>query len=113
MGKLPRNVADEFAEAARAFEGKPTGHAQHSDTVVMSQDVLGPLPADIERTSGPKVREAVAEVEPSTGSIFKISAPGTVAQVFLLSDIVATNAWGHDHARLLQDSVEAAEAGSA
>jgi uncharacterized protein YbcI len=43
------------------------------------------LRKEIERITGRKVREAVAEVDPSTGAIVHAFTSGTMVQVFLLA----------------------------
>jgi uncharacterized protein YbcI len=56
----------------------------------------GTLRKDIERIIGVKVREATAEIEPSTGTVVKVFTTGTVVQVFLLADGVQTDVWSND-----------------
>ena len=41
---------------------------------------------EIERITGRKVREAVAEIDPGTGSVVHAFTTGTTVQVFLLDD---------------------------
>jgi uncharacterized protein YbcI len=52
-----------------------------------------PLRQEIKRITGVAVREAVAEVEPSTGSVVQVFTTGTMVQVFLLAQGVPSDAW--------------------
>jgi uncharacterized protein YbcI len=49
------------------------------------------LRQEIERITGRQVREAAAEVEPTTGAIVHAFTTGTMVQVFLLVPNTATN----------------------
>jgi uncharacterized protein YbcI len=51
------------------------------------------LREEIKRITGVEVREATAEVDPSTGSVVAVFATGTVVQVFLLKNEVSDDAW--------------------
>jgi uncharacterized protein YbcI len=48
------------------------------------QNSLDGLREEISRITGRKVRQAVAEVEPTTGAVFHAFTTGTMVQVFLL-----------------------------
>src|ERR1700724_3185725 len=122
MIKANATMAEQFAQAAMAFEKRRTGHAPKSVTVVLSENTLvitlhGALsPAEkalarspsgalqvqdfhrqlfnnsadllrqeIKRITGVEVRESVAEVEPTTGTVVQAFSTGTVVQVFLLA----------------------------
>lgn len=126
-------MAQQIAQAAKAFEREISGHAPTSVTVVLSDDALvitlhgalseaekalakdpngaaqlrefyqqlfasaaDTLRREIERITGVKVREATAEIEPSPGTVVKVFSTGTVVQVFLLADSVATDVWSND-----------------
>ena len=123
-------IAQQVAQAARAFQQRRTGHAPQSVTVVLSENVLvitlhGALsPAEkavaqvaagaaqvqdfhrqlfnnssdlwreeIKRITGVDVREATAEVEPTTGTVVQVFTTGTMVQVFMLADRVAADTW--------------------
>ena len=45
------------------------------------------------RITGVEVREAVAEVEPTTGTVVHAFTTGTVVQVFLLASKVPAESW--------------------
>jgi uncharacterized protein YbcI len=51
------------------------------------------LRAEIKRITGVEVREATAEVEPSTGSVVAVFATGTIVQVFLLKSSIPPTTW--------------------
>jgi uncharacterized protein YbcI len=51
------------------------------------------LRQEIRRITGVEVREAVAEVEPATGTVVQVFTTGTVVQVFLLSHGVPADTW--------------------
>jgi uncharacterized protein YbcI len=126
-------MAEQIADAAKAFEQARTGHRPTSVTVVVSDDALvvtlhgalseaekalaqdpegaekvqefhrqlfataaESLRKEVERITGVKVREAKAELEPSTGTLVEVFATGTVVQVFLLADSVDTDVWSND-----------------
>ena len=51
------------------------------------------LRQEIARITGTEVREAAAEVEPTTGAVVHAFTSGTMVQVFLLADNVSSEAW--------------------
>jgi uncharacterized protein YbcI len=51
------------------------------------------LRQEIKRITGVEVREAVAEVEPKTGTVVQAFSSGTVVQVFLLACDVPNETW--------------------
>ena len=51
------------------------------------------LRAEIKRITGVEVREATAEVEPSTGTVVAVFATGTIVQVFLLKSSIPADTW--------------------
>ena len=48
---------------------------------------------EIKRITGVEVREATAEVEPSTGTVVGVFTTGTTVQVYLLADSVPADSW--------------------
>ncbi len=54
---------------------------------------LGPLREEIERITGVAVREATAEIEPSTGVVLQVFSTGTMVQVFQLADGLTEKVW--------------------
>jgi uncharacterized protein YbcI len=98
-GHLPHSVSVVLSEdivvvtmhealtpAEKALAKTPAGAAQvqdfHKQLFTNSSD---PLRLEINRISGRVVREAAAEVEPSTGSVVHAFTTGSMVQVFLLT----------------------------
>jgi uncharacterized protein YbcI len=83
-----------LSEAERALANKPEGAAQvqefHRQLFASAADTLR---TEVEKITGVKVHEATAEIEPATGTVVRVFTSGTVVQVFLLADKVATDAW--------------------
>ena len=52
-----------------------------------------PLRQEIKRITGVEVRESVAEVEPSTGTVVQVFSRSTMVQVFLLAHNLPAGAW--------------------
>ncbi len=81
----------------------PAGAAQvqdfHRQLFANSCD---PLRREIKRITGVDVREAVAEVEPTTGTVVQVFTSGTMVQVFLLAHGLPAGAW--DETRLTDPS---------
>jgi hypothetical protein len=71
-----------------------TGAAQvqdfHRELFNNSADTLR---QEIKRITGVEVREAVTEVEPTTGTVVQAFTTGTVVQVFLLACNVPAESW--------------------
>ena len=53
---------------------------------------------EIKRITGVDVREAIAEVEPTTGAVVCAFASGTVVQVFQLSEGILADTWNRQEA---------------
>jgi hypothetical protein len=51
------------------------------------------LRQEIKRITGMEVREATAEIEPTSGAVVQAFTTGTVVQVFLLAGSTPTEAW--------------------
>ena len=133
MDRSSSAMAQQIAQAARAFARQTTGHVPRSVTVVLSGDtlvvtlhgVLSPaeialagspagatrvqefhrqlfansadgLRQEIKRITGVDVREAAAEVEPTTGTVVKVFTTGTMVQVFLLAQEIPADTWSGD-----------------
>jgi uncharacterized protein YbcI len=54
------------------------------------------LRQEIKRITGVDVREAAAEVEPTTGTVVHVFTTGTLVQVFLLAGSVPASTWNGD-----------------
>ena len=83
-----------LSEAEKAVAKEPAGAAQvqefHKQLFANSSDFLR---QEIKRITGVEVREATAEVEPSTGTVVQAFTTGTMVQVFLLASDVPTETW--------------------
>ena len=51
------------------------------------------LREEIKRITGVEVREATAEVEPTTGTVVHVFTTGTIVQVFLLAGNLPAETW--------------------
>ncbi len=106
-GRAPESVAVVLSEntlvitlhgaltpAERALAKSPAGAAQvqefHKQLFHNSADALR---EEIKRITGVEVREATAEVEPTSGTVVQVFTTGTVVQVFLLAQGVPAGSW--------------------
>ncbi|MFH1747299.1 MAG: DUF2294 domain-containing protein [Planctomycetota bacterium] len=86
-----------LSEAERALAKDPDGAAQLREFHrQLFATAVGTLRLEIERITGVKVCEATAEIEPNMGTAARTFASGTVVQVFLLADNVATDVWSNN-----------------
>jgi uncharacterized protein YbcI len=83
-----------LSPAEIALAKHPAGAAQvqdfHRQLFTNSADSLR---QEIKNITGVDVREAVAEVEPKTGTVVQAFTTGTVVQVFLLACEVPSETW--------------------
>ena len=83
-----------LSPAETALSKNPVGAAQfqeyHRQLFMSSAEQLR---LEIKRITGVEVREATAEVEPTTGSVVHAFTTGTIVQVFLLASGVPTGTW--------------------
>jgi uncharacterized protein YbcI len=83
-----------LSPAERALAKSPEGAAQvqefHRQLFSNSSE---PLRQEIKKITGVQVRQAAAEVEPTTGAVVHAFTTGTVVQVFLLAGDVPSEAW--------------------
>jgi uncharacterized protein YbcI len=106
-GRMPKSVTavlgqdtvvitlhEALSPAERALAQSPSGAAQvqelHRRLFDNSSDSLR---KEIKRITGVEVSEASIEVEPTTGTVVKAFASGTVVQVFLLAHGTPTESW--------------------
>ena len=93
-GTLVITLHGALSPAERVLALNPTGAAQvqefHRQLFTSSCE---PLRKEIKRITGADVREAVAEVEPSTGTVVQVFTKGTMVQVFLLAHGVPAETW--------------------
>jgi len=83
-----------LSPAEKALAKSPEGAAQvqefHRQLFSNSSE---PLRQEIKKITGVQVRQAAAEVEPTTGAVVHAFTTGTVVQVFLLASDVPSEAW--------------------
>ena len=93
-GTLVITLHEALSPAERVLSRSPAGAAQvqefHRQLFANSSATLR---QEIQRITGMEVREAAAEVEPTTGAVVQAFTTGTVVQVFLLSGIAPTETW--------------------
>jgi uncharacterized protein YbcI len=86
-----------LSEAERALAKDPDGAVKVQEFHrQLFASAAGTFRQEIERITGVSVREATAEIEPTTGTVVKVFASGTVVQVFLLAENVETDIWSND-----------------
>jgi len=83
-----------LSPAEKALAKSPEGAAKvqnfHRELFTSAADSLR---REIKRITGVEVREAVAEVEPTGGTVVQAFTTGTVVQVFLLACDVPSETW--------------------
>ncbi len=83
-----------LSPAEKALARSPAGAAQvqefHRQLFASSSSALR---QEIKRITGVEVREAVAEVEPASGTVIHAFTTGTTVQVFLLARGVPADSW--------------------
>jgi uncharacterized protein YbcI len=83
-----------LSPAERAMAQTPDGAAKmqefHRELFLSAADTLW---QEIKRITGMDVREATAEVDPTTGAIVQLFTSGTMVQVFLLSGKVPSGSF--------------------
>src|SRR5713101_6545379 len=93
-GTLVITLHEALSPAERVLAQSPAGAAQmqefHRQLFDSSSDTLR---QEIKRITGMEVREATAQVEPTTGAVVQAFTTGTVVQVFLLAGSAATETW--------------------
>jgi uncharacterized protein YbcI len=75
---------------AKSEEGAAQVQEFHRQLFANSADELRQA---IKRITGVEVREAIAEVEPTTGTLVQVFTTGTMVQVFLLARGVPSGSW--------------------
>ena len=86
-----------LSAAEKALAKSPGGALQvqefHRELFASSAE---PLRQEIKRITGVDVREAAAEVEPSTGTVVQVFTSGTMVQVFLMAQNIPAATWNAD-----------------
>ena len=75
---------------AKSEEGAAKVQEFHRELFTSSADELRQA---IKRITGVEVREAIAEVETTTGTVVQVFTTGTMVQVFLLAQGVPSGSW--------------------
>ncbi len=93
-GTLVVTVHGALSPAERALSKTPAGAAQvqgfHRELFACASDALR---QEIKRITGVEVREAAAEVEPTTGTVVAVFTTGTVVHVYLLARSIPADTW--------------------
>jgi uncharacterized protein YbcI len=83
-----------LSPAEQALAVTPEGAAQvqefHRE---LFSNSCAPLRQEIKRITGVDVREAIAEIEPVTGTVIQVFTTGTVVQIFRLAESVPSDTW--------------------
>ena len=83
-----------LSQAEKALAQSPEGAAQvqefHRQLFATSANEWR---QEIKRITGVEVREAIAEVETTTGTVVQVFTTGTMVQVFLLAQSVPADSW--------------------
>jgi uncharacterized protein YbcI len=83
-----------LSPAEQVLARSPAGAAKvqefHRQLFTSSADSLR---QEIKRITGVEVREAIAEVETTTGTVVQVFTTGTMVQVFLLAHSLSTQTW--------------------
>jgi uncharacterized protein YbcI len=83
-----------LSEAEKALAKTPEGAAQIQDFHrKLFANASESLRQEIKRITGVEVRDATAEVEPTTGTIVGVFTTGTTVQVYLLAENVPADSW--------------------
>ena len=83
-----------LSPAERALAVTPTGAAElQAYRRGLFDTSAAAFRQEIKDITGVEVREAAAEVEPTTGTVVTVFTTGTVVQVFLLANGVPTDTW--------------------
>lgn len=77
-------------DLSRTAEGAAQVREFHRE---LFQSSLAPLRMEIERITGVAVREAAAEVEPTTGAVMHVFTSGNMVQVFQLTGGLPAEHW--------------------
>ena len=83
-----------LSPAERALAVTPTGAAElQAYRRRLFDTSAAAFRQEIKDITGVEVREVAAEVEPTTGAVVTVFTTGTVVQVFLLANGVASDTW--------------------
>ena len=93
-GPLVVTLHGALSPAEQSLAMSPAGAAQvqefHRELFASASDALR---QEIKRITGVEVREATAEVEPTTGTVVAVFTTGTVVHVYLLAHSIPAETW--------------------
>lgn len=93
-GTLVITLHEALSPAEKEMSKTPAGAARvqefHRQLFSSSSEALR---QEIKRITGMDVREATAEIEPTSGAVVQAFTSGTVVQVFLLAGSTPTESW--------------------
>lgn len=93
-GTLVITLHEALSPAEKEMSKTPAGAARvqefHRQLFSSSSEALR---QEIKRITGMDVREATAEIEPTSGAVVQAFTSGTVVQVFLLAGSTTTESW--------------------
>ncbi len=90
-----------LSPAEKALAQSPEGAAQMQEFHrQLFTDSLNEQRQEIKRITGVEVREAIAEVETTTGTVVQVFTTGTMVQVFLLAQSVPADSWSGNGSRV-------------
>ena len=93
-GTLVITLHEALSPAERAMAKSPGGAAQVQEFHrQLFSNSSASLRQEIERITGMEVREAAAEIEPTSGAVVQAFTTGTVVQVFLLPGNLQADTW--------------------
>src|SRR5205085_11657846 len=93
-GTLVITLHAALSPAEQALARTPAGAAQVQEFHrQLFASASGPLRQEIARITGVQVREATAEVEPSSGTMVAVFTTGTIVQVYLLAHGLSPAQW--------------------
>jgi len=83
-----------LSPAEKALAKSPAGAARVQEFHrQLFHNAADGLRQEIKRIAGVEVREAIAELEPTTGTVVQVFTTGTSVQVFLLAHAVSASSW--------------------
>lgn len=93
-GTLVITMHGALSPAERAMAKTPEGAAQVQEFHrQLFHSASEPLRQEIKRITGVEVREATAEIEPSSGTVVGVFTSGTTVQVYLLAQSISAESW--------------------
>jgi uncharacterized protein YbcI len=93
-GTLVITLHEALSPAERALAKSPAGAAQVREFHRQIFDSSSAsLREEIKRITGMDVREAIAQIEPTTGAVVQAFTTGNVVQVFQLNGCLPTESW--------------------